>query len=168
MNGEPGKGTTVKIYLPRYYGEGAEHLSPIAKPAGELPVARQGETILVVEDDESARNMSVDSLRELGYTVVHASDAARALATLPLQPNLVPLFTDVVMPDMNGRLLAERARESLPTLKVLYTTGYTRNAVVHHGVLDPDVNFLPKPFTLEQLAVKIRNVLDEPGPKLRT
>src|SRR5690606_29202986 len=98
---------------------------------------------------------------ELGYGVVHARDAAQALEILAAQPRVDLLFTDIVMPGMDGRRLADRARESRPGLKVLYTTGYTRNAVVHNGVLDPGVRFLPKPFTLDQLAATIRAALDE-------
>ena len=109
------------------------------------------------------RHLSVDALRELGYTVVQASDANQALAILTIQPRIDLLFTDIVMPDMNGRRLADKARETWPDLKVLYTTGYTRNAVVHNGVLDANVAFLPKPFTIEQLAVKVRQVIDGQG-----
>jgi CheY-like chemotaxis protein len=104
--------------------------------------------------------MSVASLRELGYTIAQAADGENALELLARAPRVDMLFTDVVMPGMNGRILADRAREARPDLRVLYTTGYTRNAIVHHGVLDPDVFFLPKPFTLEQLAWKVRQVLD--------
>ena len=107
--------------------------------------------------------MTVDALRELGYTVVQASDGKEALRQLELQPRVDLMFTDIVMPDMTGRELADQARKSRPDLKVLYTTGYTRNAVVHNGVLDRDVAFLPKPFTFEQLAAKIRDVLAQAG-----
>ena len=86
-----------------------------------------------------------------------------ALSALTLQPRIDLLFTDIVMPDLNGRVLAEEARRSRPELKVLFTTGYTRNAIVHNGMLDIDVAFLPKPFTLEQLAIKVRQVLDGAG-----
>ena len=156
---EPGVGTTIKIYLPRQTGE-EQAIDVQARPAGELPHASDGEIVLVVEDDERVRHMSVDVLRELGYTVVQASDAAQALTVLALQPRVDLLFTDVVMPDLDGRRLADMAREARPDLKVLYTTGYTKNAIVHNGMLDADVAFLAKPFTLEQLAVKVRQVLD--------
>jgi CheY-like chemotaxis protein len=104
--------------------------------------------------------MSVDALRELGYVVVQAADANQAMTVLEIQPRIDLLFTDIVMPDMNGRVLSDRAREKRPDLKVLYTTGYTRNAIVHNGMLDHDVAFLAKPFTIQQLAVKVREVLD--------
>jgi signal transduction histidine kinase len=159
---EPGVGTTVKLYLPRYYGE--DRAAEVQRrEAGPLPLAKGDEIILVVEDEDRVRHLSVDTLRELGYTVVQASDAVQALAVLSLQPRVDLLFTDIVMPDMNGRLLADKARETRPDLRVLYTTGYSRNAIVHNGVLDPGVNFLAKPFTIEQLAVKVREVLDAEG-----
>lgn len=155
---EPGVGTTVKLYVPRHFGE-AEATGATAV-SSDLPRARPDEIILVVEDEERVRHMSVDALRELGYVVVQASDANQALTVLEIQPHIDLLFTDIVMPDMNGRLLADRAREKRADLKVLYTTGYTRNAIVHNGMLDHDVAFLAKPFTLQQLAFKIREVLD--------
>ena len=159
---EPGVGTTIKIYLPRHAGE-EDVADSHTCPVGELPHARDGEIVLVVEDDERVRHLSVDALRELGYTVVQASDAAQAMTVLTLQPRVDLLFTDVVMPDLDGRRLADRARAERPNLKVLYTTGYTRNAIVHNGMLDADVAFLAKPFTIEQLALKVRQVLDAPS-----
>ena len=155
---EPGVGTTVKLYVPRHFGE-AEAAGTQAA-SGELPRARPDEIILVVEDEERVRHMSTDALRELGYVVVQASDANQALTVLEIQPRIDLLFTDIVMPDMNGRILSDRAREKRPDLKVLYTTGYTRNAIVHNGMLDHDVAFLAKPFSIQQLAVKVREVLD--------
>ena len=153
---EPGHGTTVKVYLPRLLkGEPAA----LGAPTPDLPRGHEEEIILVVEDDERVRHMSVDALRELGYTVVQASGAAQALEALAIQPKISLLFTDVVMPDINGRRLAEMARVRRPDLKVLFTTGYTRTAVVHNGVLDVGVAFLPKPFTVEQLSRKVREAL---------
>ncbi len=155
---EIGVGTTVKLYLPRHFGAAAA--TGLSGFAADLPRAHDDEIVLVVEDEERVRHLSVDSLRELGYIVVHAADARRALEILDEQPRIDLLFTDIVMPDMNGRRLAEAARVKRPALKVLYTTGYTRNAIVHNGVLDHDVHFLAKPFTIAQLAVKVRQVLD--------
>jgi signal transduction histidine kinase/ActR/RegA family two-component response regulator len=157
---EPGVGTTVKLYLPRSRRQ--EDALDAAAPAN-APRARGEEIVLVVEDEERVRHLSVDALRELGYVVVQASDAAQALSVLELQPRVDLLFTDIVMPDMNGRRLADEAISRRPDLKVLYTTGYTRNAVVHNGVLDANVAFLPKPFTYDQLALKVRQVLDGAG-----
>jgi signal transduction histidine kinase/CheY-like chemotaxis protein len=158
---EPGNGTTVKVYLPRDFGHAvAVPTATGASDADALPRANPEEIILVAEDDERLRHVTVDSLRELGYTVVQAADANQALAVLAVQPRVDLLFTDIVMPGMNGRQLAELATESRPGLKVVYTTGYTRNAIVHNGMLDPGVNFLAKPFTLGQLASKVRSALD--------
>ncbi|WP_242126962.1 CHASE3 domain-containing protein [Sphingobium sp. Sx8-8] len=159
---EPGEGTVIKIYLPRHYGAEAA-AGTVAAVATELPRAREEEIILVVEDEERVRHMSVDSLRELGYTIVQASDGEQALEMLAIQPRIDMLFTDIVMPGINGRELADRARKTRPALKILYTTGYTRNAIVHNGMLDPGVSFLAKPFTLDQLAMKVRQVLDGNG-----
>ena len=154
---EPGEGTTIKVYLKRHFGDEPEVR---AASAGTDPEKRPTETVLVVEDDPRVRAGSVDALRELGYKVVHAGDAAEALRKLDEHPNVALLFTDIVMPVMNGRKLAEEALVRRPELKVLFTTGFTKNAVVHNGVLDPGVNFLAKPFTIDQLAAKIREVLD--------
>jgi CheY-like chemotaxis protein len=112
-----------------------------------------------VEDEEHVRQLTADSLRELGYRVMTASGGAGALRLLDANADIALLFTDIVMPDMNGRKLADEALNRRPGLPILFTTGFTRNAVVHNGVLDPGVNFLAKPFTLQQLAEKIREVL---------
>jgi signal transduction histidine kinase len=155
---EPGVGTTVKLYVPRHFGVAEAPGAAVDRP--ELPRANRHETVLVVEDEERVRLVSVDSLRELGYIVFHADGPGQALAMLGELPRVDLLFTDVIMPDMNGRKLAEAARVERPDLKVLYTTGYTKNAIVHNGMLDHDVAFLPKPFTVAQLAAKVRQVLD--------
>jgi signal transduction histidine kinase/ActR/RegA family two-component response regulator len=158
---EAGQGSSVKVYLPRFFGDEAADAEARAESAGEgLKRAKDDEIVLVVEDEDRVRHVSVDALRELGYTVVQASDAKQALAVLAIQPRVDLLFTDVVMPDMNGRQLADEVAKSWPKVKVLYTTGYTRNAIVHNGMLDPGVAFLAKPFTLAQLATKVRQVLD--------
>ncbi|WP_334656880.1 ATP-binding protein [Sphingomonas panaciterrae] len=154
---EVGHGTTFKLYLPRFWGEEV----PVARRVS-TPI-RQGkatEIIMVVEDEERVRNNSVETLRELGYTVIHAGNGPEALAMIEAGQDVTLLFTDIVMPGMTGRQLADRAVELLPRLKVVFTTGYTRNAVVHNGVLDPGTNFLPKPFGIDQLAAKIAEVLD--------
>ena len=113
------------------------------------------------EQLERVRALSVEALRELGYGVVEASGPAHALRLLDEGQQVALLFTDVVMPDMSGRQLADRALGKRPNLKVLYTTGYTRNAIVHNGMLDPGTNLLTKPFSIEELAAKIRKVLDD-------
>jgi len=159
---EIGQGTIVKIYLPRHLGATGA-VTESEKGRAELPTGAVEEIILVVEDEEQVRHMTVDALRELGYTIVQAADANQALEQLAVQPRLDLMFTDIVMPDMNGRELADRVRVLRPDIAILFTTGYTRNAVVHNGMLDAGVAFLPKPFTIAQLAWKVREVLDGGG-----
>ncbi|WP_353645888.1 ATP-binding protein [Mesorhizobium sp. WSM2239] len=154
---EPGQGTSIKIYLPRLYGAAD---APKRAHAKKLARGASSEVVLVVEDDEQVLALTAQMLRELGYGVVEARGGTEALAALSEHPEIGLLFTDVVMPDMNGRRLAEEAQKRRPDLKVLFTTGYTRNAVVHNGVLDPGVNLLQKPASVEQLAAKVRMVLD--------
>ncbi|MEI9965683.1 MAG: CHASE3 domain-containing protein [Caulobacteraceae bacterium] len=158
---EVGRGSSVKIYLPRWAGDAP--VTGDTETVRSLPVAAGPEIILVVEDEERVRHVTVDALRELGYTVIQADTGEQAIQTLRLQPRVDLLFTDIVMPGMSGRALAEHIAAERPDLKVLYTTGYTRNAVVHNGVLDAGVAFLQKPFTIEQLARKVRQVLDDGG-----
>ena len=161
---EEGVGTTVKLYLPRWFGPEVAVVSGRALTA-DIPRARGDldEIVLVVEDEQRVRHLTVDTLRELGYTVVQASDGAAALEQVKVQPRIDLLFTDIVMPEMNGRELADRARALRPGLKVLFTTGYTRNAVVHNGMVDPGVALLGKPFSIRDLAVRVRAMLDEGG-----
>lgn len=153
---EPGEGTTIKVYLPRFFGA-EEPATPVGR---DKSTAKVTETILVVEDDARVRASTTDIMRELGYIVIHAGSGPEALQKLAATPAIALLFTDIVMPVMNGRKLAEEALARQPGLKVVFTTGFTRNAVVHNGVLDHDVHFLAKPFTIEQLAAKLRDVLD--------
>ena len=156
---ELGQGTTVKIYLPRYLGEGS-HPSATNTPPNVVR-AIGTETILVVEDDDALRAYTVEVLQELGYEVLEAPNGAVALQVLDRQQVIDLLFTDIVMPgEMNGRALADEAVRRRPSLKVLFTTGYTRNAIVHHGRLDPGVQMISKPFSLEELGSKIRTILD--------
>ncbi|WP_202325832.1 CHASE3 domain-containing protein [Mesorhizobium sp. 113-3-9] len=156
---EPGEGTTIKIYLPRFFGP-EEAATPAERGKSSVKVT---ETILVVEDDARVRAATTDVMRELGYTVIHAASGPEALEKLAATSGVALLFTDIVMPVMNGRKLAEEAVARQPGLKVIFTTGFTRNAVVHNGVLDHDVHFLAKPFTIEQLGAKLREVLDAKG-----
>lgn len=156
---EPGSGTTVKLYLPRTHAPGAEEQS--RGVVEDVPSGSASEIILVVEDDDRVRVVSVAALRDLGYTVVHASNGEAALKLLADENRSVSLlFTDVVMPGMTGRVLAELAVQHRPALKVLYTTGYSKNAVVHNGVVDADARLLIKPFSLDQLAKKVREALE--------
>jgi PAS domain S-box-containing protein len=156
---EPDVGTSVKIYLPRYYG--AEARPPATGAVRSIHRGLPNEIIMVVEDEERVRAISVEALRELGYGVVEAAGPRDALRQLEAGQCVALLFTDVVMPEMSGRELADRARAHDPGLKVLYTTGYTRNAIVHNGTLDPGTHLLTKPFTVEDLGLKVRKILDE-------
>ncbi len=155
---EEGQGTVVKLYLPRLMTDRVEFRATSEDP--QVPTG-QGQTILVVEDEPAVREHSVTSLRELGYRVLSASEGHAALRILAREIEVEVLFTDVGLPGgMSGRQLAEAARVLRPGLKVLYTTGYARNAIVHGGVLDPGIELLPKPFSYGALAAKIRAVLD--------
>jgi CheY-like chemotaxis protein len=155
---EPGQGTTVKIYLPRLIGEATE---PEAAEDLPSPEAESEETILVLEDDDDVRTYTVEILRELGYRVLEAHDGPSALRLLERQARVDLLFSDVVLPGgMTGAQAAAQARELRPGLKVLFTTGYARNAIIHHGRLDAGVQLITKPFTSTDLATKIRDVLD--------
>jgi two-component system NtrC family sensor kinase len=158
---EVGEGTAIKMYFPRGHDQ-REHV-PVAPRAEPLPspTSRTHETILLVEDDENVARFAVEVLRELGYEVLSAADAVGALAVLDERPNIDLLFTDVVLPGgMNGRQLAQAANQKIPGLKVLFATGYTRNAIVHHGRLDPGVEVLMKPYSYDALARKVRAILD--------
>jgi signal transduction histidine kinase len=161
---EMSHGTTVKIYLPRMQQEEMA-ATPAARAAATAnPRAGASETILVVEDNDGVRQFAKDSLQELGYTVLEAADAEVGLQLLESAPRIDLLFTDVVLPGMSGRELANRALARRPDLPVLFTTGYTRNAIIHHGRLDPGVHLLSKPFAQDDLARKVRELLDGHGP----
>ena len=155
---ELGEGTTVKIYLPRHLG------AKDAAKADLVPEADRAigtESILVVEDDEGLRTYATEILRELGYLVLAAANGADALRMLQANHGIDLLLTDVVMPGgINGRQLADEAVRRRPALKVLFTTGYTRNAIVHHGRLDPGTHLISKPFSFQELAAKVRSRLD--------
>ena len=154
---EPGEGTTIKLYLPRLAQSGA---GEVPAPASSGGVETSRGTILTVEDNEDARTFVAEMLSDLGYRVLVAADAAGALALLEREPNIDLLFTDVGLPNgTNGRQLADQAQRRWPRLKVLFTTGYARNAIVHHDRLDPGVALIVKPFTQSDLAAKIRQVL---------
>lgn len=154
---EPGNGTAVKIYLPRYFGADAatETVLPETQETSRLAKAR----VLVVDDEERMRAFVEEAFRELGFDVISAPDGLAGLRLLDAHDDVALLFTDVVMPDMNGRKLADEALRRRPSLRVIFTTGFSRNAVIHNGVLDKDVNFLAKPFTLDQLTAKVREVM---------
>jgi PAS domain S-box-containing protein len=157
---EPGCGTTFKIYLPRV----EEEASIIRHREDTIHLLYGNETILLVEDEPSVRGLAVRVLREQGYTLLEAANGEEALHIVQEQDDkkINLLLTDVVMPQMGGKELAEKLKTLRPDIKVLFTSGYTDNAIVHHGVLEEGVNFIQKPFTPDALACKVRDVLDAP------
>lgn len=164
---EPGIGTTAKIYFPKAgesdhpIGDTEDSITEHTRKSDEIPAAREGETILVVEDDEGVRDYTVGSLRELGYAVFEAADALSALTIVQRETGIHLLFTDLGLPGtMDGRALAERTRAIRPPLPVLITTAYAGNVLIHEGKLDPGVELLSKPFTFAALALRIRELLD--------
>jgi len=159
---ELGRGTTFKVYLPQV-DQSADHSEfiPVTtlRPHGK-------ETVLVVEDEEIVRDLASEALNMLGYSVLAAADSEEARAMSSHHDGSIDLLlTDVVLPGMDGRSLFEILSLLRPKMKVLYVSGYTENFVVHHGILDPGVNFLPKPFTVDGLARKVREVLDQRGAR---
>ncbi|CAN5672872.1 hypothetical protein BH23DEI1_BH23DEI1_10710 [soil metagenome] len=158
---EVGEGTTVRLYLPRYDGSTTSRDDAAGPADGRVATIGGRETILVVEDDPAVRSFAVDQLRALGYDVIEATGGAAALALLEDRPDVELLFTDVVMPGgMSGKQLADEAVASRPALRVLFTSGYTEDAIVHHGRLDPGVDLLTKPYRRDDLARRVREVLD--------
>ena len=153
---EAGEGTTVRIYLPRFLGQA----TPTAEVAATPGRGRSGECVLVVEDDADVRTYVVETLTSLGYDVLEAGGAEGALRLIDEYPTIHLLLTDVVMPGMNGRKLAEEAKLRRPKLKIIYMTGYSRNAIMHQGRLDMGVDLVQKPVTSEQLARAVRKALD--------
>jgi CheY-like chemotaxis protein len=153
---EPGQGTTFKLYFPLVTEVASQ---PAAGPA-ETVNSPSTETVLVVEDEQAVRDLTVKMLRKLGHTVLSAADGVEAIELAKSYSGLIALLlTDVVMPNMSGRQVADHLVKLRPEMKVLYLSGYTDNTVVHHGVLEDGVEFLPKPFSREALARKIRDVL---------
>ncbi|MGH9902972.1 MAG: response regulator, partial [Pyrinomonadaceae bacterium] len=160
VESEPGRGATFRIYLPRVVDKKTEAPASSSAPA-ELPPGN--EAVLLVEDEEMVRRATREILEMCGYAVTEAADGNEALKVCAARRG-APfdlLLTDVVMPRMSGRELAGRVKSIFPAIKVLYTSGYTDDAIVHHGVSSADVAFLPKPFTPEGLARKVRDVLDK-------
>ncbi len=155
---EPGGGTTFKVYLPRYVGDDVV----MPEPASLETQVGHGELVLLVEDEEAIRRISRAMLEVLGYSVLAAGTPSDALRLAQLQTGPIHLLmTDVVMPEMNGRDLATQLQQLRPDLKILFVSGYTANVIAHRGVLEEGVHFLHKPFTLKELARKVREALEQ-------
>jgi signal transduction histidine kinase len=153
---EPGEGTTIKLYLPRYQGD------EVALSADDSVGSERGrnETILIVEDDDGVRQYASEILRDLNYQIIEAKDSTSALRLLDADKKFDLLLTDVVLPGKNGRELADEVARRRPGTKIIFMTGYSRNAIVHHGRLDPGTELIQKPLTEGVLARKIRQILD--------
>ncbi len=154
---EPGKGSTIRVYLPRFAGEAEESMVPVTSD----PPPSQGETILLVEDEQAFLKVSKTMLERLGYRVLAASTPGVAMELAGEHAGEIHLLiTDVVMPEMNGRELSDRLQSLYPHLKCLFISGYTANAIAHRGVLNEGVCFIQKPFSIQELATKVRKALD--------
>jgi signal transduction histidine kinase len=158
LESEPGRGTTIKVYLPRVVADEKTEPTP-PRLQGTSPAGH--ELVLIVEDHEQVRALTREYLIELGYRVLGASDATAALRLIDQHEDISLLLTDMVLPDMNGRLLAEEGRHRRPAIKVLFTSGYVQNEIVHNGRIDPGVHFIAKPFKLDSLGRRVREVLDQ-------
>ncbi|HQT53667.1 MAG TPA: response regulator, partial [Phenylobacterium sp.] len=154
---EVGQGSTVRLYLPRFTGEAPDGEADQARP--DLPRGA-GETVLVVEDDPAVRLLVVEVLSELGYAAIEAHDGPAALPILESDQRIDLMVSDVGLPGLNGRQVAEIGRQHRPGLKVLFVTGYAENAAVRSGFLDPEMEMITKPFALDQLAAKIREMIE--------
>jgi PAS domain S-box-containing protein len=154
---EVGQGTTIRIYLPRHRGAAQEEMPAVSLT--EVPRAEAGETVLVVEDEPVIRNLIVEVLQDLGYRALEAPDGPSGLKILQSRQRIDLLVTDVGLPGINGRQLADAARETRPPLKVLFITGYAENATLANGFLDPGMEMITKPFAVEALATRIRTMI---------
>jgi PAS domain S-box-containing protein len=157
IHSELGKGTTFKLYLPRHRGDAADE-DP-ARPAGDAPASEDGEVVLVIEDEAVVRGLIVEELRELGYAVLEAVDGAEGLEMLHSRRRIDLLVTDIGLPGLNGRQVADAARAARPALKVLFMTGYAENAALASGFLAPGMEMITKPFAMEALAIRVRGMI---------
>ena len=160
FDSEIGKGTTFKIYFPRV----EQPLDVAARPIQTGPLPRGTETLLVVEDEPAVRHLARDVLEAQGYEVLRAANGQHALLVAREHKGspIRLVITDVIMPHMGGKLMAEWLKATHPNLKILFTSGYMDDAIAHHGVLEPGVPFLPKPYTPATLTRKVREMLDTP------
>jgi DNA-binding NtrC family response regulator len=161
---EPGQGSSVKIYLPITHEATARQ-----EEAAKTEIPTGSETILVVEDESSILELIEDTLQQLGYTVFTAKRPSEAIVLAQKHKASIDLLvTDVVMPEMNGKDLKLRIEAFIPHIKVLFMSGYTTNVIMHQGILERDIHFLQKPFPVDSLAEKVREVLDEPSERTGT
>ncbi len=160
---EVGKGTTVKIYLPRYHGEVPDRAPQASNE--KLPFSPSGETVLVVEDEAVVRDLIIEVLEDLGYRPLQAPDGPGGLRILETDQRVDLLVTDVGLPGLNGRQLADAARVRRPNLKVLFITGYAENAAISSGFLEPGMEMITKPFSVDALALRIRQMIEAPAQK---
>ncbi|PQZ93242.1 hybrid sensor histidine kinase/response regulator [Pseudomonas trivialis] len=156
LHSEVGKGTTVSLFLPRFIGQ---ITAPEVVDSALLPFANDGETVLIVEDDPAVRVLVCAVLKELGYSFVEAGDAISAMPIIESGQRIDLLISDVGLPGMNGRQLAEIGRQVRPGLKVLFITGYAEHAAVRGGFLDPGMQLITKPFTFDLLTAKVREMI---------
>jgi CheY-like chemotaxis protein len=156
IDSEVGKGTTVNLFLPRFSGDLAQDTQVDQQQA---PYAVNGETVLIVEDDAAVRMLVSEVLSELGYAFVEAGDASSALPIIDSGQRIDLLISDVGLPGMNGRQLAEIGRQFRPGLKVLFITGYAEHAAVRGGFLDPGMQLITKPFTFDLLTTKVQEMI---------
>ncbi|MCW2950802.1 MAG: Blue-light-activated protein, partial [Thermoleophilia bacterium] len=156
---ETGQGTTVKLYLPRFRGESEQE---VALPElGEQHLAAELETVLVVEDETVVRALIVEVLHELGYRTLEAEDGPSGLAILQSRTQVDLLVTDIGLPGLNGRQIADAARLMRPDLKILFMTGYAENAAFANGFLEHGMEMMTKPFAMELLAMRLRTMLQD-------
>ena len=157
---EPGQGTMICLYLPRHYGEVS---LPAPAESPQAARAEQGWTVLIVDDEPTVRMLVTEILGDLGYAALEAPDGPAGLRILQSSARIDLLVTDVGLPGgMNGRQLADAARQARPGLKTLFITGYAENAVISHGHLDPGMHIMTKPFAMEALATRIRDLIATP------
>ena len=153
-----GQGTAMCLYLPRHFG--AEDAADVPPDLAEAPRAGQGETVLVVDDEPTVRMLVTEVLQDLGYAAIEAADGAAGLRVLQSNARIDLLVTDVGLPGgLNGRQVADAARVARPSLKVLFITGYAEKAVLSHAHLDPGMHVLTKPFAMETLASRIKELI---------
>jgi len=156
IDSKPGAGTSVKLYLPRHHGDAA--MERVASAVAD-EVAATGETVLVVEDEPVVRGVIIEMLQDQGYRALEAVDGPSGLRILRLNARIDLLVTDVGLPGMNGRQLADQARETRPGLKILFITGYAENVAIADGFLQPGMEMITKPFDLDNLSRRIRDMV---------